>query len=308
MTIHKLRVRTLALCIAFALLGPGVCLADQVKVMMSGWFAPAYRDLGPQFEDESGYTLATVWGAATGNALNAIPVRFARGEWADVLIVVSSALDGQVRAGNVVPGSKVDFARAPIGLVVRDGAPKPDIGTVDALRRTLLAAKSIVYPDSASGAYIANELFSRLGLDGRVKSRSRMVSAERVATVVANGDAEIGLQQVVELLPVKGITVVGSLPAEVQRYTVYSGGIATTARNPVGAAALIRFLSSPEAAAAITHSGLEPITAPQPPPLPLLQPQPQLAPQAPLQPQPVPQPPPQPQPAPQEQQAQPQAN
>ncbi|MEX3965397.1 substrate-binding domain-containing protein [Paraburkholderia sp. EG286B] len=302
MTIHKLRVRTLALCIAFALLGPGVCLADQVKVMMSGWFAPAYRDLGPQFEDESGYTLATVWGAATGNALNAIPVRFARGEWADVLIVVSNALDDQVRAGNVVPGSKVDFARSPIGLVVRDGAPKPDISTVDALRRTLLAAKSIVYPDSASGAYIANELFSRLGLDGRVKSRSRMVSAERVATVIANGDAEIGLQQVVELLPVKGITVVGSLPAEVQRYTVYSGGIATTARNPLGAAALIRFLSSPEAAAAIAHSGLEPITAPQPPPLPLLQPQPQLAPQAPLQPVP----PPQPQQAPQEQQAQPQ--
>ncbi|MEX3687517.1 substrate-binding domain-containing protein [Paraburkholderia sp. BR14263] len=297
MTIHKLRFCTLALCIAFALLGPGVCLADQVKVMMSGWFAPAYRDLGPQFEDESGYTLATVWGAATGNALNAIPVRFARGEWADVLIVVSNALDDQVRAGNVVPGSKVDFARSPIGLAVREGAPQPDISTVDALRRTLLAAKSIVYPDSASGVYIANELFPRLGLDGRVKSRSRMVSAERVATVVANGDAEIGLQQVVELLPVKGIIVVGSLPAEVQRYTVYSGGIATTARNPFGAEALIRFLSSPEAAAAITHSGLEPITAPQPPPLPLLQPQPQ--PQLPLQ------PPPQPQLAPQEPQPQP---
>ena len=225
-----------------------------------------------------------------------------------MLIVVSNALDDQVRAGNVVPGSKVDFARSPIGLVVREGAPQPDISTVDALRRTLLAAKSIVYPDSASGVYIANELFSRLGLAGRVKSRSRMVSAERVATVVANGDAEIGLQQVVELLPVKGITVVGSLPAEVQRYTVYSGGIATTARNPVGAEALIRFLSSPEAAAAITHSGLEPITAPQPPPLPLLQPQPQPqpqpAPQLPLQSQP----PQQPQLTPQEPQPQPQPN
>ncbi|TDQ85292.1 substrate-binding domain-containing protein [Paraburkholderia silvatlantica] len=266
---------------AFVLLGPSACLADQVKVMMSGWFAPAYRDLGPQFEDESGYTLATVWGAAAGTALNAIPVRFARGEWADVLIVVSDALDDQIRAGNVMPGSKVDFARSPIGLVVRGGAPKPDISTVDALRSTLLAAKSIVYPESASGVYIANELFSRLGIDGRVKSRSRMVSAERVATVVANGDAEIGLQQVVELLPVKGITVVGSLPAQVQSYTVYSGGIATTARNPAGAEALIRFLSSPDAAPAITRSGLEPITAPQPLPLPQLPTQPQLAPQEP---------------------------
>lgn len=281
MTIHKLRVRTLAFCVALALLGPGACLADQVKVMMSGWFAPAYRELGPLFEDETGSTLVTVWGAAAGTALNAIPVRFARGEWADALIVVSYALDDQIHAGNVVPGSKVDFARSPIGMVVREGAPKPDISSVDALRRTLLEAKSIVYPENAIGVYIANELFSRLGIEGRVKSKSRMAPAERVATVVANGDAEIGFQQVVELLPVKGVTVVGSLPAELQRYVVYSGGIATTAKNPVGAEALIRFLSSPDAAPAIMRSGLEPITAPQP--LPPMQPQPQ-----PPQPQPQP--------------------
>ncbi|WP_201700883.1 substrate-binding domain-containing protein [Paraburkholderia hiiakae] len=285
MTIHKLRVRTLAFCVALALLGPGACLADQVKVMMSGWFAPAYRELGPLFEDETGSTLVTVWGAAAGTALNAIPVRFARGEWADALIVVSYALDDQIHAGNVVPGSKVDFARSPIGMVVREGAPKPDISSVDALRRTLLEAKSIVYPENAIGVYIANELFSRLGIDGRVKSKSRMAPAERVATVVANGDAEIGFQQVVELLPVKGVTVVGSLPAELQRYVVYSGGIATTAKNPVGAEALIRFLSSPDAAPAIMRSGLEPITAPQP--LPPMQPQPQPQPQPP-QPQPQP--------------------
>lgn len=282
MTMHMLRLRTLAFCVTLALMGPRACLADQVKVMMSGWFAPAYRELGPLFEDETGNTLVTIWGAAAGTALNAIPVRFARGEWADVLIVVSYALDEQIHAGNVVPGSKVDFARSPIGIVVRDGAPKPDISSVDALRRALLEAKSIVYPQNAIGVYIANELFSRLGIEGRVKSKSRMVPAERVATVVSNGDAEIGFQQVVELLPVKGVTVVGSLPAELQRYVVYSGGIASTAKNPAGAEALIRFLSSPDAAPAIMRSGLEPITAPQPPPQPV-QPQPQ-------QPQPQPQP------------------
>ena len=280
MTIRKPRVRTFALCVTLALLGPSACLPDQVKVMMSGWFAPAYRELDPLFEDETGYTLVTVWGAAVGTALTAIPVRFARGEWADVLIVVSYALDDQIRAGNVVPGSKVDFARSPIGMVVREGAPKPDISSVDALRRTLLEAKSIVYSDNAIGVYIANELFSRLGIEARVKSKSRMVPAERVATVVANGDAEIGFQQVVELLPVKGVTVVGSLPAELQRYVVYSGGIATTAKNPLGAEALIRFLSSPDAAPAIMRSGLEPITAPQP----------QLQPPQPPQPQPQQQP------------------
>ncbi|WP_322033756.1 substrate-binding domain-containing protein [Paraburkholderia sp. J76] len=281
MTIHKLRVCTLAFCITLALMGPSACLADQVKVMVSGWFAPAYRELGPLFEDETGNTLVTVWGAATGTALNAIPVRFARGEWADVLIVASSALDDQIHAGNVVPGSKVDFARSPIGVVVRAGAPKPDISSVDALRRTLLEAKSIVYPQTASGIDIADQVFARLGIEGRVKSKSHMVSAERVATVVANGDAEIGLQQIVELLPVKGLTVVGTLPAELQRYVVYSGAVATTAKNPAGAEALIRFLSSPDAAPAIMRSGLEPITAPQPltpqpqPPQPLTQPQPQ---------------------------------
>ena len=263
MTIHKLKVGSFAICVLLAILSPSAALAGEIKVMISGWFAPAYRELGPQYEEETGDNLVTIWGPAAGTALNAIPVRLARGEWADVLIVVSYALDDQINAGNVVPGSKVDLARSPIGVVVREGAPKPDISSADALRRTLLEAKSIVYPDSANGVYIGEELFSRLGIEGRVQSKSRMVPAERVATVVANGEAELGLQQVVELLPVKGVTVVGSLPAELQRYTVFSGGIAATARNPAGAEALLRFLSSPEAAPAIARTGLEPLaTAP----------------------------------------------
>ncbi|WP_028214265.1 substrate-binding domain-containing protein [Paraburkholderia mimosarum] len=259
MTIHKLKVGSFAICVLLAILSPSAALAGEVKVMISGWFAPAYRELGPQYEEETGDTLVTIWGPAAGTALNAIPVRLARGEWADVLIVVGYALDDQINAGNVVPGSKVDLARSPIGVAVREGAPKPDISSADALRRTLLEAKSIVYPDSANGVYIGEELFARLGIEGRVKSKSRMVPAERVATVVANGEAELGLQQVVELLPVKGVTVVGSLPAELQRYTVFSGGIAATARNPAGAEALLRYLSSPEAAPAIARTGLEPL-------------------------------------------------
>ena len=174
--------------------------------------------------------------------------------------MVGYVLDDQINAGKVLPDSKVDFARSAIGMAVREGAPKPDISSVDALRRTLLAAKSIVYPDSASGVYIGSELFRRLGIEGQVESKSRMIPAERVASVVANGEAEIGFQQVVELLPVKGVTVVGSLPEEVQRYTVFSGGIATNAKNPAGAEALIRFLSSPDAAPAIARTGLEPLT------------------------------------------------
>ncbi|WP_368622172.1 molybdate ABC transporter substrate-binding protein [Paraburkholderia sp. BR13444] len=260
-TIQKLRIRTLAFWVVLALLGCGAASAGEVKVMISGWFGPAYRELGAQFEETTGDTLITVWGPAVGTAVNAIPVRLARGESADVLIVVGYALDEQINSGTVVPGSRVDFARSPIGMVVREGAPKPDISSVEALRRTLLAAKSIAYPDSATGVYIGSELFSRLGIEERVKSKSRMVPDERVAIVVANGEAEFGLQQVVELLPVKGVTVIGSLPAEVQRYEVFNGGIATTAKNPAGAEALIRFLSSPEAAPAISRTGLEPLTA-----------------------------------------------
>lgn len=261
MTSRKLRVRALVFCVTGALLGSGAVSADEVKVMISGGFASAYRELGPQFEEATGNTLVTVWGPAVGTAPNAIPVRLARGEWADVLIVVGYALDDEINAGNVASGSKVEFARSAIGIAVREGAPKPDISTVEALRQTLLAAKSIVYPDSQSGVFIGSELFSRLGIAGRMESKSRMIPSGQVADAVAKGDAEIGIQQIVELLPVAGVTVVGSLPADVQMYTVFSGGIATSAKNPAGAAALIQFLSSPDAAPAISRTGLEPLSA-----------------------------------------------
>jgi molybdate transport system substrate-binding protein len=260
-TIRKLRIDALAFCIAGALLGGGAALADEVKVMISGGFASAYRELGPQFEAATGYKLITVWGPAVGTAANAIPVRLARGEWADVLIVVGYALDEQIKAGKVLPDSKVDFARSAIGMVVREGTPKPHISSPDALRRALLAAKSVVYPDSPSGVYVGSELFRRLGIAGPMESKSRMIPVAEVADAVANGEAEIGIQQVVELLPVKGVTVVGSLPAELQGYTVFSGGIATNAKNPDGAEALIHFLSSPDAAPAISKTGLEPLSA-----------------------------------------------
>jgi molybdate transport system substrate-binding protein len=260
-TIRKLRIYALAFCVAGALLGGGAALADEVKVMISGGFASAYRELGPQFEAATGYKLITVWGPAVGTAANAIPVRLVRGEWADVLIVVGYALDEQIKAGKVLPDSKVDFARSAIGMVVREGTPKPDISSPDALRRALLAAKSVVYPDSPSGVYVGSELFRRLGIAGPMESKSRMIPVAEVADAVANGEAEIGIQQVVELLPVKGGTVVGSLPAELQGYTVFSGGIAANAKNQDGAAALIHFLSSPDAAPAISKTGLEPLSA-----------------------------------------------
>ncbi len=142
---------------------------------------------------------------------------------------------------------------------MRAGAPKPDIGSVEAVRRTLLEANSIAYSASASGVYFSTELVRRLGIADEVLPKSRRILSERVGSVVARGDAELGLQQLSELLPIPGIELLGPLPPELQRVTVFSASIAAEAREPEAARDLIRFLSSPAAAAAVTATGLDPI-------------------------------------------------
>ena len=196
-----------------------------------------------------------------GGAADSIPSRLARGEPVDVLILAGSALDNLIKDGKAVSGSRTDLARSSIGMVVRKGAPKPDISTVDALKRTLLEAKSIAYSASASGVYLSTEMFPRLGVADQIKGKAKRIESERVAAWVARGDAEMGFQQVSELLPEKGTDYVGPLPAEVQRVTVFSAGIASGAAEPDAANALIKFLTSPAALPAITKSGLEPMNA-----------------------------------------------
>jgi len=166
-----------------------------------------------------------------------------------------------IRNGQVLSGSRVDLARSAIGLAVRAGAPKPDIGSVEALTRTLLRAKSIAYSASVSGDYLSKELVQRLGIADEVLPKSRRIERERVGAVVARGEAELGFQQISELLPVPGIEVVGPLPPEVQRITVFSAGVAATSRDPDAARAFIRFLASPAAKGTIERSGLEPVTS-----------------------------------------------
>jgi molybdate transport system substrate-binding protein len=152
------------------------------------------------------------------------------------------------------------LARSAIGMAVRAGAPKPDIGTVDALKRTLLQAKSIGYSASVSGEYLTTVLYQRLGIADQVMSKSRLVGGgERVGAVVARGEVQIGFQQISELLPVPGIDHVTPLPPEVQKVSVFSAGVALSTKDSEAAHALIRFLASPKAARAITNSGLEPI-------------------------------------------------
>ena len=239
----------------------GVQRGAEINVMTSGGFAAAYDELRPAYERLSGDTVKTAYGSSMGGATDSIPSRMARGEPVDVVILARPALDALVAQGKVVPGSQVDLVNSLIGFSVKTGTPKPDVSTVDALKRTLLAAPSIAYSASASGTYYETELLKKLGIEDQVKPKSKRILSERVGTVVARGDAALGLQQVSELLPIEGIDYIGPLPAEVQRVTVFSAGIATASRQPDAARQLIRYLNSPEAAPTISKTGLEPLTA-----------------------------------------------
>jgi molybdate transport system substrate-binding protein len=241
-----------------ALLNIGAARADEIKVVTSGGFTAAYLELVPEYEGATHNKLVTEFGPSMGTTHNAIPIRLERGESIDVVIMAAPALDELIKQGKVRPGSRVDLVKSYIGMAVKAGAPKPDISTVDALKRTLLAAKSVAYSDSASGVYLSTELFPKLGIADQIKPKSKKIEADPVGGVVATGEFEIGFQQISELRPVKGIDIVGPLPAGAQRVTVFAAGIPTTATHPEAAKALIEWLASPAAYAAIKKSGLEP--------------------------------------------------
>jgi molybdate transport system substrate-binding protein len=258
-------VRWSSLTAVAVLLMTGTASAADVHVMISAGFYSVYAELGPAFERASGHHLVTTRGPSMGDSPEAIPARLARGEAADVVILDGGAADELGKRGLVRADSKVEFARSLIGMVVRAGAAKPDIGSVEAFRSTLLAAKSIAYSDSGSGTYLSTRLFQQLGIADQIASKSRKVrgppSGEPVAQVVARGEVEIGFQQVSELIHVAGVTFVGVIPADLQPGFAFAGALTTTVRQPEAAGALIRFLASPEAAPVITKAGLLPVPA-----------------------------------------------
>ena len=243
----------------------GPASAADVRVMISAGFYHVYSELGPAFERASGHHLITTRGPSMGDSPESIPARLARGEAADVVILDGGAADELGKRGLVRADSKIELARSLIGMVVPSGAAKPDIGSVEALRNTLLAAKSIAYSDSGSGTYLSTTLFPKLGIADQIAARSRKVrgppSGEPVAAVVARGEAEIGFQQVSELIHVPGTSFVGPLPAEVQPIFSFAGALTTTIQQPEAASALIRFLASSEAAPVISAAGLMPLAA-----------------------------------------------
>jgi molybdate transport system substrate-binding protein len=234
-------------------------MTEDIRVMTSGAFTAAYLELIPRLELLTKKKLVTA-ATSIGTGENSIPTRLRRGEPVEVVIVADGVLLGFIKEGLIRADSYTPVARSAIGIAVRAGAPRPDISTVDALKRTLLQAKSIAYSASVSGDYVSTELFQRLGIADQVVSKSRRIEGgERVGAVIARGEAEIGFQQISELLPVSGIDHVTPLPPDVQKVSVFSAGVAVSARDIDAADALIRFLAAPDAARAITNSGLEPI-------------------------------------------------
>ncbi len=249
----------LALVILAVLLAAMQALGADLHVLVSGAFTEAFDRLAPQYEKATGQRIVIGHGASMGGAADSIPSRLDRKETVDIVILAAPALEDLIRKGQVVADSRMDLVRSSIGMAVRAGAPKPDISTVDALKKTLLAAKSIAYSESASGAYLANELFPRLGLAEALKGKARRIVGERTGTVVARGEAELGFQQVSELLPIPGIDYVGKIPDEVQQVTVFSAGIVDGSKETVAAWALLKFLISPEARPFIAKTGLDPV-------------------------------------------------
>jgi len=231
---------------------------SEFRVMTSGAFTAAHLALIPQLER---LTKARVVTASTsiGTGEMSIPNRLKRGEVVDIVMVAEHVLRQFIADRLVLAEGHAVVARSSIAFAVRAGAPKPEIGSADALRRTLLQAKSIGYSASESGKYFSGELVQRLGIAGEVLPKSRFIGGgERVGAVIARGEVEIGLQQVSELLPVPGIAYITPLPPELQKISTIAAGIAASCPNPSLARTAIEFLASPQAADAIKNSGLQP--------------------------------------------------
>ena len=258
-SVRSLKLGPTGVVAACFLLLANTMYSEEVRVLSSGSFTESSHEFIPAFERTTLNKVVIAFGGSMGHSPTSIPGRVERGEPVDVVIVASSSFDDLVKQGKIVAGSRVNLASSNIGMVVRAGAPKPDIRSVEALKRTLLNAKSIAYSDGASGVYLSTEMFQRLGVADQVMAKRKQIAGEPVAAVVARGGAEIGFEQVSELLPVPGVDYVGPLPREVQKVTIFSAGIATGAKHPKEARAFIQFIASSAAAPAMKKSGLEPM-------------------------------------------------
>ena len=246
---------TLAITVAVAM--TQLAAAADIKVISGGAFKQVLNALAEQYQKESGNKLDLTY-QTVGQHLKLIK---SGEEPFDVAVLTPDAIDGLIKDGKVVAGSRADLAKTGIGVVVKAGAPLPDIGSVEAFKRTLLAAKSVAYIDPAaggsSGIYVG-KLLERLGIAAAVNAKAKLIHGGAVADHIVDGEAEIGIHQISEILAVKGAVLVGPLPAEIQNFTVYAAGVGTAAKDGATATALVKFLAGPHAGPIIKAKGMEP--------------------------------------------------
>jgi molybdate transport system substrate-binding protein len=251
-------VINMIIAIFAALLILPVSAAAQVKVLISGGFSSAYEKLLPEFEQTSGIKVTTGSGSSQGDGPQTIGAQLARGVPADVVILSREGLNALIAARRIAAGTDVDLARTPTGVAVRAQAPKPDLGTVEAVKQTLLNAKVIAIPGSTAGIWLTTELFPRLGIAGRINVKVTPRGTGATAMVAA-GDADIAILPVSEILRAKDVDFAGSLPADIQFVQTFSAAVTASSNDIQGAKRLIAFLASARASDAIRTSGLEPL-------------------------------------------------
>ena len=246
-------------CVAAAVAAAGIGIianmaeAAEIKVLSSAAFREAYNELVPAFERASGHKVSTTWAGTVD-----IMKRMQADERFDLIIMSRQGLEELIARGKVAAGSRVDLAKSGVGIAVRAGAPKPDVGSTEALKRTLMAAKSIGYSTGPSGVYLAG-LFQRMGIADAIQPKVKQAPpGVAVGSLIVNGEAEIGFQQVSELILYPGIDYVGPLPPEIQEITVFAAGVPASGENREPARALVDFLTAPAAVPLIKSKGLEP--------------------------------------------------
>jgi molybdate transport system substrate-binding protein len=245
--------RSFIIVAAATLMLPALTTAAEIQVLSTQATEKAYRELVPQFEKATGHKVTTIFTGTLG-----AQKRLAAGENYDMIIMAGPAIDAQINAGKVVAGSRVDIAKSGVAVGVPKGAPKPDISTTEALKKTVLAARSIGYSTGPSGVYVIS-LFEKLGVADQVKEKLKQTpTGVFVGTIIANREVEIGFQQVSELQNFLGVDYVGPLPADVQQTTVFASGVIVDAKEAEAAKALVKFLTAPEAGAAFKKRGMEP--------------------------------------------------
>lgn len=238
---------------AMTVMGPRAVLAAEIKIISSVAMKGIVLEVAPAFEKASGHRVVAAWAGT-----EAVTRRIREGEVVDVVLIAAANIDSLTAAGKLVAGSRADVARSGIGVAVPAGLPRPDISSGEAVKRAVVAAGSVAYSSGPSGFYLA-DLFARMGIAEQIKHKVKQTpSGVQVGEVVARGEADLGFQQMSELLHLKGIDYLGPLPPDIQHFTVFSAGLHATSTAPGAARALIRFLTSPEAGPVIRKMGMDP--------------------------------------------------